>query len=121
MTSPSKSSTDSSATVIYSCVGSASICVCGDGSCDTSTNTNHRWKSCLSSVDCPSGLICASQQANFGALGYLFYECVAPASLGNTWTIEVCDPTRPVSGQCTSRGMCMSYGDPNDPTGGSCS
>ena len=120
MVSPDKTSTDQGATVMYACVGSASTCVCGDGSCDTSTNTNHRWKGCLSSIDCPSGLMCAAHQATLGALGFLFFECVPPDSLGNTWTVEVCDPTRPVSGQCTHGGTCRSD-LADDPTLGSCS
>lgn len=118
MTNPVSSSGDP---IIWGCVNSPAACQHGDGSGDESTNTNHRWKSCKSTLDCPSsGLICASHQGSFGSLGYLFYQCIPPAMLGNTWTIEVCDPTRPVSGQCTNGGTCRSYMDTNDPTGGSC-
>ncbi len=124
MTSPQKDETNSGATIIMSCLGSASFCVCGDGSCDTTTNTNHRWKSCVSTLDCPAGLYCGANQGTFGALGYLFFECVPPSAFGNTWTVEVCDPTRSMSGQCTRPGTtytCRTFGEPDDPSAGGCS
>ena len=118
MTSPVS---DSSSTVVYGCVGSVLSCQHGDGSGDTSTNTNHRWTGCVSTLDCPSGLICGAHQGTFGALGFLFQECIPAATLGNTWTNEVCDPSRPASGQCTHNNRtCTSHGDPNNPTAGTC-
>jgi hypothetical protein len=117
MTSPGK--TGGSGPVVYSCTARGN-CTCGDGSCDLTTNTNHRWHACQSSLDCPMGYMCEGYVDINGPYGFLFYKCVLPTDpdLGNKWSGEVCDPTL-LQSQCVS-GTCSSNGDDADPTNGGC-
>lgn len=116
MTSPG-----SAATLTYSCVTALS-CNCGSGACDPqSSNANHRWDGCASSLDCPVGMICAVQSSIYLNLGFQYFKCIPEGGLGNTWTVEQCDPTRG-AGQCMTPyyPTCYNSYDPDDPTRGYC-
>jgi hypothetical protein len=81
---------------------------------------DQRWYGCTTSMDCPSGMICASQVNMYPpSYGEVYTECRATVG-DNNWNNESCEPSMPAS-QCVTNSTCYSFGGSStDPLTGEC-